>query len=424
LLATASLTALTAVLAAPAPATAAAAAEVPTCFGLTATITAPPGTHRVEGTEGDDVIVVEDVTYVDAGDGDDTVCTRGGGTVFAGDGDDRVRTHNLSGWSSAVLGMGSDLYEGSDGNDEVYAEASDDYSADPGPGPDNADVVRTYGGRDFVHVGDLETSYDRVSLGAGNDRMESTSPGVGDARAAGGPGRDAFSFWMSDSDGATVAIDLPAGTATSDGVRFSTLTDFEDLGVRATDAARVEVRGTGGPNRMRIYGRADLDAGGGDDFIALYGDPQKLAGGPGHDTTKILGYSDDQDLPVVYDLAKRRFTRAGSTARFETEDLEVGSTGARSEQVRILGTNGPDDIVAGACGSVVLGAGGDDRLSSYTFFCDDRSPARIHGGPGDDRLTGDEDDDVLLGGPGFDRARGGSGTDRCRAEIERDCERN
>jgi hypothetical protein len=320
--------------------------------------------------------------------------------------------------------MGSDLYEGSDGKDDVYAEASDDYSADPGPGPDNADVVRTYGGRDYVHVGDLETSYDRVDLGAGNDRMESTSPGVGDAQAAGGPGRDAFSFWMSDSADATVAIDLPAGTATTDGVRFSTLTDFEDLGVRATDAARLEVRGTAGPNRMRLFAKASVAAGGGDDFIALYGDPRKVVGGPGHDSVKMLGYSDREDLPVVYDLAHEVFTRAGATARFETEDLEVGSTGARLEHVRILGTEGPDDIVTGACGAVVRGAGGDDRLGSDTFYCYDRSPATLYGGPGDDVLRGAEEKDVLLGGSGHDRARGDKGIDRCRAEVERGCERN
>lgn len=422
LLATASLTALAAVLAAPAPATA--AADVPTCFGLAATITAPPGAHRVEGTEGDDVIVVEDMNYVYGLGGDDTICTEGGGTVFAGDGDDRVRTNHPTGWSETHLGSGSDLFEGSEGHDDVWAEKSDDYNYDPGPGPDNADVVRTYGGRDLVHVGDLGTSYDRVDLGAGNDRIDGTSPGAGDAQVAGGPGTDVYSIWMHDNPEATVAIDLAAGTATSDGVRFSTLTDFEGLGVRATDAALVEVRGTAGPNRMRLFAKASVAAGGGDDFIALYGDPRKVVGGPGHDSVKMLGYSDREDLPVVYDLAHEVFTRAGATARFETEDLEVGSTGARLEHVRILGTEGPDDIVTGACGAVVRGAGGDDRLGSDTFYCYDRSPATLYGGPGDDVLRGAEEKDVLLGGSGHDRARGDKGIDRCRAEVERGCERN
>lgn len=397
---------------------------VPTCFGLEATITAPAGTERVEGTEGDDVLVVEDVEYVDGRGGDDTICTTGGGTVFADDGDDRVRTDNPTGWSETHLGSGSDLYEGSEGHDDVWAENSDDYSYDPGPGPDNADVVRTYGGRDLVHVGDLGTSADQVDLGAGNDRIDGTSPGAGDAQVAGGSGRDVYSIWMSDNPDATVAIDLAAGTATSDGVRFSTLTDFEDLGVRATDAALVEVRGTDGPNRMRLFAEASVAAGAGDDHIALYGDPRMVVGGPGHDTTKVLNYSDARALPVVYDLRHEVFTRGDVTARFETEDLEVGSTGARLEHVRILGTSGADDIVAGACGAVVRGAGGDDRLRSDTFYCYDRSPATLYGGPGDDVLRGAEGKDVLLGGPGHDRALGGTGIDRCRAEVERGCERS
>src|SRR4051794_2812071 len=61
-----------------------------TCFGLPATITAPPGQARVVGTEGDDVIVVKDVESVDALGGDDAVCVTGPASIYAGVGNDRV----------------------------------------------------------------------------------------------------------------------------------------------------------------------------------------------------------------------------------------------------------------------------------------------------------------------------------------------
>ncbi|MDN4175558.1 hypothetical protein QWY28_21520 [Nocardioides sp. SOB77] len=403
------------------PSGAAATADAESCFGLAPTIVAGPGDASVLGTEGDDVILAQDVTNVTALGGDDALCLSGVGWADAGEGDDRVDVSTPGrGW--VVLGSGSDLFEGSPERDRVQADEFDGEDSFPGEGPDNTDVVRTYGGGDAVYLADSSAapSPDRVSLGPGNDRLTSDGGVTGDRRLHGGSGRDVVHLRLFGTRDGEVVLDLETGRATSDGTTFAVVADFEDADVHGTSGP-LTVRATDGPNELRVTGGAAIDARGGADRITLHGTPREVLGGPGRDSVAVLGYSDLEDLPVLYDLRRRTFTRGDAVAPFAVENLTVWSTGALREDVVVLGTPGADVVTMRACGGTVRGAGGDDVLRSDAEQCEG-TPVTLRGGPGDDRLRGGDEVDVLVGGVGHDRAVGRRGSDRCRAEVERGCE--
>lgn len=373
-----------------------------TCFGLEPTILAPPGASEVQGTEGDDVIVAEDVDRVEALGGADAVCVVGARWVDAGEGNDRVHSLPTTGGHWIVLGSGSDQFVGSDSRDRVYAEMFDGEDTFPGTGTENSDVIRTLDGSDVVTT--VGTDDDLVELGRGDDTVTWYAAAAGETRLAGGLGRDRAVVRVRFDGDSTTSFDLDDDTSTIDGTHLADLMNFEDLSVNASTGSVVRVRGTDGPNEIYAAGHADLAAGRGDDRLIIHGDPVSVLGGPGRDQVEVQGYSDVEDTPVVYDLARRFFIRGDLTAPFATEVLDVGWTGAVREDVHVLGTDGRDVVTTRACGTVVRGAAGDDVLRSVAEQCE-RTVTR------------------LLGGPGFDRAYGGDSIVHCRAEVERACDR-
>jgi Ca2+-binding RTX toxin-like protein len=75
---------------------------------------------------------------------------------------------------------------------------------------------------------------------------------------------------------------------------------------------------------------------------------------------------------------------------------------------RIVGTEGPDILTGTPLADVILGLGGDDRLTAVPqYFSGDT----LDGGAGDDTLTGSFEGDSLDGGPGNDVLRGGASAD-------------
>jgi Ca2+-binding RTX toxin-like protein len=399
-------------------ATVGAAHAAETCFGLAPTIVATDRAN-VTGTEGDDVIVATGPTRLDALGGDDTVCVEDGWWIDLGDGDDRVLSRKAQERNRVILGSGSDAFFGSGARDRVYADVSDDEGTTQPGGPDDVDTIHTRGGADRVVSGDWSgPNRDRIDLGSGADTVALASAAGGTAEVDGDGGTDTV---VADG-GADLGYDLAAGTASVGGHRYAALEEFEDVFVQAR-LESVSVRGTDGPNDIFVTGRVDVDAGGGRDTMTLHGDLESVVGGSGRDHVAIQGYGDYEDIPVVFDLGARTFTRGGDPIAFETESLRVGTTGGVDEPVRVLGSVRRDVVTVGACGAVVLGRGGDDVLRSVAEQCE-RVPVALHGGAGDDRLRGSVGRDALIGNSGRDRASGGPGRDRCRAEVERSCERD
>ena len=80
----------------------------------------------------------------------------------------------------------------------------------------------------------------------------------------------------------------------------------------------------------------------------------------------------------------------------ETSDqVEVSLSGSSNDDV-MLGTDGTDNIQAGAGDDTIIGGAGDDTIT---------------GGAGDDTITGGAGDDTIIGGEGDDLLTGGSGAD-------------
>jgi Tol biopolymer transport system component len=126
-----------------------------------------------------------------------------------------------------------------------------------------------------------------------------------------------------------------------------------------------------------------------------------------------------------------RMAFAGPTCGIQVGIHVVGVDGRGLRRLtndcRLVGTSGPDELRGGWWHDVVRGLGGDDRLygrtwnlaqvqSLYGGAGDDlligSGKDRLDGGPGDDELRGDSGEDRLVGGPGRDYLSGGRGRDR------------
>jgi Ca2+-binding RTX toxin-like protein len=214
------------------------AAPPSTCDGADVTIVAGPG-QTVEGTDGDDVIVVAGARSVDARAGDDRVCVtrlvtaNRRATVNTGIGDDRVlvEADNRNATLSVLLGGGDDLFRGGPADEHVSGSS----------------VVR-------------------ASLGAGDDSLHVTErrylPADAAAQAApydGGPGQDRIAAGVAQDDltlDERITGDLRRGTVVAesagdrDVVRFG---GFEDL---LAWAEEVTLRGSARANTLMAYGCA------------------------------------------------------------------------------------------------------------------------------------------------------------------------
>jgi RTX calcium-binding nonapeptide repeat (4 copies) len=139
----------------------------------------------------------------------------------------------------------------------------------------------------------------------------------------------------------------------------------------------------------------DVDAGGGDDVVALFDDfrvPVHIGGGEGDDSL-TAGPGDDK-LDGGNGVDSLSGGRGDDTAVGNGgDDLLIGGVGAD----QLLGGEG-DDIMEGSAGNrdTLLGDMGRDIL---------------WGGSGNDRLESGGDDDAVIGGPGRDTVGTGTGTD-------------
>lgn len=419
---TTSITALVLASGALTSATASAAQAVETCFGLTPTIVSERET--VTGTQGDDVIVAKDAYRVNALGGDDTICATDTYAVWAGEGNDRVRA-GARDRILVVLGPGSDLFEGTRGPARVYADDQQGEHSVPGGPSENTDTIITSDASgDKVFSGSWgEPNHDRIDLGGGSDVVVLAGAPGGTGSVDGGRGNDFISVDLSFEEGdASLALDLEAGLAALAGEQLAAIPGFENAHVLAP-GHEVGVVGTSDPNEIYVVGDVSIQAGAGPDRITLHGAIVSVVGGAGRDLVGVQGYGDFEEEEVLFDLGRQLYTRAGSApVPFETEKLDIAGTGAAREYVQVLGSPRKDVVTIGACGAVVRGKQGADRLISNAEQCG-RVQVELYGGSGNDRLRGAVGRDVLIGNAGRDRADGDLGQDVCRAEVERSCER-
>ncbi|WP_341924093.1 hypothetical protein [Nocardioides psychrotolerans] len=325
--------------------------------------------------------MAEKVSRVYALGGDDAVCVTGRSRIEAGDGNDRVQSQSpVRTKTVVVLGSGSDLFEGSLGQDVVFAEQTSpneftgEPESSPGTGTENTDVVRTYGGADEVFSGareDSQVNQDEVHLGGGADRVSVVTWRGGEVLVSGSTGTDEFSYSSGDAlaEAVAISIDLTAGTAIADGVRFATVEGFEDVDVIHTSAApgsSLEVRGNGGRNTIDATAyRVDtvsIKTGAGRDWV-------DASNSGGRSISVVTG--DDND--VVFAGADSVSVQTGDGD--DSASLYARGIADSPGGVSFDGGDGADDLEVTGVLESVLGGDGYDSVKVNRYSDDEDKPA-------------------------------------------------
>ncbi len=457
-----------------------AAAVAETCRGLPATIVGTPG-EPITGTEGDDVIVSNNASHVDALGGDDTVClTNHGGSgspsVDAGAGDDVVDGSLVpTGATPGIdLGDGADTYLGGPASDRVYAGLEvGEIEHWHVVSDEDQDVIDTGAGNDNVYTASEGPLTDQIDLGPGGGAVVLAADELADEGSL-ALGDEAVLRFLRPSGGSTgwYVNTGKHGAATRERVAAGLVTGAPR--VTWTGDPAIEVWGhqtvsfTGSAGNDRVFAQRVVWAsmGGGNDSVSMVtwedGGLIRVAGGTGNDRLAVAPVTDPSEYNVrdrvVYDAAEGEATFGAvpdpaTYARLAFWGIERHYVEGFVKAV-LRGTPAADQLVIGYLGGeggTVYGGAGDDRIGHIgngstllggrarlvggpgrDTITNVEVPARLEGGPGPDHLSGgyssddlygDDGDDVLLGGDGTDRAWGGRGSDRCMAEQRTGCER-
>ncbi|MCT4579567.1 Hint domain-containing protein [Donghicola sp.] len=296
----------------------------------TASYNLAPSTAGVDGTSGDDVMLVG---YTDD-DGDQITnenllfLQSGDDTIYGYAGNDYINAG--SGYDTVYGGSGNDTLLGAAGNDVLYGDEGND-SIDGGSGNDliyggaDDDTITGGLGRDTVYGGDgndtwlaggTDSGTDVVYLEGGDDVAEVGyyTPADGLEVLDGGDGNDTIALDGTAVDAFDLGITLnDDGTATNIGFATQVL-NFEN--VRGNSGANAitgnlldnELIGAGGQDTLSggggndtLDGGADndtLDGGDGDDILTGGAGADSQTGGAGNDTF-IIGSAADANGDVI-----------------------------------------------------------------------------------------------------------------------------
>lgn len=446
-----------------------AAAAVPTCHGKPATMVLSnvhvSGISPMQGTPGDDVIVVKDDgtrhTYsLDTGAGNDTVC---GGRPFArvdlGPGDDWFQGGSLA--ESVDGGDGNDTLYGNGGDDTLWGGAGDD-TVKGGSGDDRLD------GRGGLDEDTSQPQSDALFGGSGDDTLLFGAPSdfsVADTDTGdGGSGHDTASWEMAgyfaSHDPSTPGLHFTVGSGHYPGVRADGLRRIEAW--RGSSYADV-ITGTSGDDDIDGVSGEDLIRGraGDDRLAALSG---TVRGGAGKDVFEERRLDADG---VTVDLG------SGSDKALVASGSATILGGAGRDELRLVVNHHDVDHDAAELGITFRGGTGSDLIdnrhrvsvhsTNWGFWVDVKkgiatlasrpspdlthpqvrfkSVNRFRGTKGRDNfkgssrpewfwglgardvLRGGGGRDHLYGGSGRDVAYGGPGRDVCQAEKRVHCER-
>ena len=339
------------------------------------------GNDQMHGGGGDDALR--------GGEGSDSIAGGDGADTLGGDGG----SDSLEGGSAADSldgGADSDAVDGGEDSDTLE-------------GGSGNDLVRGAGGDDF-----LESSRFACSAGLGDDALEGGGGndvmcgGAGGDSLTGGPGVDAASYRgrsrgvalsldgvANDGDageGDLIANDVESliggdGGDTLDGTAGSQLLDGGPAGDTLRGGDGDDFLGDSGADG----GGDALEGGGGDDLLAGGDGPDTYAGGAGVDAVTDYASRVTDVTATIDDVADDGGAGEGDNVGSDIEDLHGGAGNDN-----LTGSGGDNELIGGSGNDSLDGGGGNDGL---------------HGGTGGD---------VITGGGGVDHADGGGGNDTIR----------
>jgi Ca2+-binding RTX toxin-like protein len=411
-----------------APSGAVAAAE--TCQGTPATIVGAPGDRELRGTEGADVVVTNDATFVWGLGGDDLICVTGSNwaaRVDAGDGHDTVDATAARSGSTTVLGPGADRFTGSAFAESVTAGTDATPSLDT-----ETDVIEARGDYDDVVVSGQTgvPNSDHVSLGRGS----LTWRGIPTATSVLDGGRYSRLALELGAPGEAV-LDNGAGTLTREGaptLGFTGFTQFDIVTSYGSGPFRFVGTDTSEALTLSAWRFLDhrVDMRGGSDRLwvsSAYGLHSDTSYDGGVGARDQLTLTLPRQEEVALDLRRERLTTGWGDRDNTTRARGFESAGVMAQRVDVVGTARKNTLSVEACRARVEGLGGADRISDYRQDTDETLPCRgrratFVGGAGGDLLHGTSGPDRLLGGGGRDEAQGRQGRDVCEAEERHGCE--
>ena len=254
----------------------------------------------------------------------------------------------------------------------------------------------------FDVFGDAGSSTITVDGGAGDDQMIG---GSGSETFIGGGGRDTVDGNGGDDHfigGEKPDLRIPPGEVPENG-------DQSAPGcVKPATEQSAEAPPTTGTNGTPRPAPGDIQSGSGNDEVAV--DYHEDGSASVTINGETFEYSADEAKSLKFDLGSGNDTlTVTGDAGENVLEVHGGSgddtlTGGVGEE-HFFGDSGDDSIDAGGGNDVIDGGTGDDRL---------------HGGDGDDTLRGGDGNDRLTGGAGDDKLDGGDGNDGIDGQLGND----
>ena len=322
-------------------------------------------------------------------------------------------------------GGGSNVIQGTSGNDELFGTDGDDiFEAQAG-----SDILRGRDGNDFYlggsgsdrfvftagedFVGDFNLSADRVIL---LDLGVSSFAQVQPLLQQWGPNA-AIVF---DADTSIVLENINIGDLSATHFGFSdpgTIVGTAQNDTLTGTSGADTIQGLGGRDLLKgLAGADDLDGGNGNDRLFGHNGADDLDGGDGNDrlfgnnhadTLKggngndiLWGGAEGDDLNGGSGNDRASYTTAPSAVRADLGD-ESSNTGEAAGDTytsieQLQGSKYNDTLLGNSAANRLWGHNGNDEL---------------HGSGGNDRVYGQNGNDLLFGDGGADRLDGGAGND-------------
>lgn len=346
------------------------------------------GIELVMGSAHDDVLVGSAAENTLSGaDGHDTLDGRGGDDLLFGNaGFDTVTYANSPGSVSVDLAAGTAVGDGHDSLSSIeHAEGSahDDFLS----GTDTSNALRGLDGDDHI---DGFGGADVLEGGNGHDTLDG---GAGDDDLDGGAGDDTADWSAS---GATVTVDLVAGTATGPDIGSDTIDGIERV---LTGVGDDVVVGSGAADDIITDAGADtIDAAAGDDYISAGVGDDVIDAGPGDDLVHTSTGNDTID------------GGAGDDYLYDGPGDDTVDGGAGEDHLLHGGATGPVSVDL-AAGTSTGTSSGNDTLISIEHVVGSPYADGIRGDDGDNDIDGSLGDDAIEGRAGDDILDGSGGTD-------------